>query len=153
MRFVVLVLCAWSACAQSGYRIETFAGTAYGGDGKLATLAPLLQPQGMAVDRDGSIVFADAADHRVRRITSGGIIQTIAGDGIPGFSGDGLPGAAARLETPYGVAFGPNREIYIADLGNHRVRVVGIDGVIRTFAGGGESDPHSMSPSRHQARS
>jgi uncharacterized protein (TIGR03437 family) len=104
----------------------------------------LLQPQGLAVERDGSILVADAADHRVRRITPGGIIHTVAGDGIAGFRGDGWPATSSRLRTPYGVAVGPNREIYIADLGNGRVRVIAADGTISTFAGGGEVVPADL---------
>jgi serine/threonine-protein kinase len=141
VRFAVLTLCLWSAAGQTLYRTEPFAGSGYAGDGRSATLAPLLQPQGLAVDRDGSIVVADAADHRIRRITPNGLIYTIAGDGVAGFSGDGLPAGVSRVQTPYGIAIGPNRELYIADLGNGRVRVVSPDGIIRTFAGGGEQLP------------
>lgn len=144
MRFAVLIMCVWSAAGQNLYRIEAFAGSEFAGDGKSALAAPLLQPQGIAVERDGSILVADAADHRVRRITPAGFIQTVAGDGVPGFGGDTLPAKASRLQTPYGVAVGPNGEIYIADLGNGRVRVIGPDGVIRTFAGGGETVPADL---------
>ena len=109
MRFVVFMLCVCSAAGQSLYRIEPFAGTEYAGDGRAAIFAPLLQPQGIAVERDGSIVVADAADHRIRRITPAGIIHTVAGDGIAGFRGDGSPATGSRLQTPYGIAIGLNR--------------------------------------------
>lgn len=144
MRFAVFMLCVCSAAGQSLYRIEPFAGTEYAGDGRAAIFAPLLQPQGMAVERDGSIVVADAADHRIRRITPAGIIHTVAGDGIAGFRGDGSPATGSRLQTPYGIAIGLTGELYIADLGNSRVRVISVDGMISTFAGGGEIAPADL---------
>ena len=144
VRFAVFMLCVCSAAGQSLYRIEPFAGTEYAGDGRAAIFAPLLQPQGIAVERDGSIVVADAADHRIRRITPSGIIHTVAGDGIAGFRGEGSPATGSRLQTPYGIALGLNGELYIADLGNCRVRVISADGAISTFAGGGEIVPADM---------
>ena len=122
MRFLVMVLVAVAAYAEPLYRVESFAGTNYSGDGQPAVIAPLIQPQGLAVDENGSIVVADAADNRVRRILPNGLIATLA----------------AGLQAPYGVAIGANREIYIADLGSNRVRLVKPDGTLTTFAGGGD---------------
>lgn len=132
MRFVLLAIWASAAFSEGLYRVDAFAGSNFAGDGGPAVEAPLVQPQGLAVDRDGSILVADPADHRVRRIRPNGLIDTVAGDGVPGLHG---------LQSPYGIAVGPNREVYIADLGNRRVQVVTLDGSIRTFAGGGEKDP------------
>ena len=64
-----------------------------------------------------------------------GIIMTFAGTGNPNFSGDGGPAAQARLNFPRGVAVDAKGVVYIADTDNHRVRRVGLDGVITTFAG------------------
>ena len=146
MRFAALILCAYTACSQTLYRVEEFAGSNYAGDGKAAVYAPLVQPQGLAFERDGSIIVADAGDHRIRRILPNGLIQTVAGDGWAGFAGDGGPAGASRLQTPYGVAVAPTGDLYIADLGNGRIRKIGQDGQIATFAGGGDQLPSTEVP-------
>ncbi len=129
MRSLLLFLCAsFAAPSQTTYSLEEYVGTDFAGDGKPALLAPLLQPQGLAGDRDGSILVADAADNRVRRITPDGIIHTVTTD----------------LQAPYGVAVGPNREVYIADLGNRRIRLVTVDGAARTFASGELQQPRNV---------
>ena len=66
-----------------------------------------------------------------------GIINTIAGNGTPGFSGDGGPASLARLNFPRDVAVGPDGSIYIVDAYNYRVRRIGTDGIITTVAGNG----------------
>ena len=65
------------------------------------------------------------------------IIETVAGVGEQGFSGDGGPAAEARLDNPSSVAFDAEGSLYISDYGNHRIRKIGIDGVITTIAGTG----------------
>ncbi|PYT34846.1 MAG: hypothetical protein DMG58_03785 [Acidobacteria bacterium] len=70
----------------------------------------------------------DANDHRVRKITPDETISTVAGDGFPGFRGDRGPASAARLSTPHGVAVDSASDLFIADLGNNRVRKVSPDG-------------------------
>lgn len=119
------------------YTIETYAGTLSNGDGRAATSAVLVQPQSVAADRAGNIYFADSGDHRVRRISPAGIIDTVAGTGSPGLKGDGGPALKAQLNAPYGIAVDLAGNLYIADLGNSCVRRVGADGVIQTVAGNG----------------
>jgi len=97
----------------------------------------LNQPEGIAVDRSGNVYFADAAVHRVRKVAADGSIQTVAGTGVAGFAGDGGPAIAALLNQPYGLALDKAGNLYIADLGNARVRRVTTDGAIQTVAGGG----------------
>ena len=65
------------------------------------------------------------------------MIETVAGTGVFGFSGDGGPATQAQLNSPYGVALDSQGNLYIADLGNARVRRIGLDGTISTVAGGG----------------
>jgi trimeric autotransporter adhesin len=121
------------------YTIQTVAGSSLVGDGGSALNAQLSDAQGLALDRQGNVYIADPNNHRVRKVNAAGIIQTVAGVGFPGFSGDGRPAAQARLNAPYGVAADGAGNLYIADLGNHRVRKVTPDGVITTVAGTGQA--------------
>ena len=126
-----------SVAAAQTYNIQTVAGSDANGDGGPALNALLSQAEGIAVDGAGAVYIADAADNRIRKITPDGKIQTFAGTGVAGFAGDGGPAAAALLNQPYGLAVDPSGNVYIADLGNARVRKVSIDGTIQTIAGGG----------------
>jgi uncharacterized protein (TIGR03437 family) len=125
------------ACFAATYTIQTVAGTDNTGDGGSALAAALSQPEGIAVDHAGNVYVADAAGNRVRIIAPNGSIQTFAGTGVAGSAGDGGPAIAAQLNQPYGLALDLAGNLYIADLGNGRVRKVSIAGVIQTVAGGG----------------
>lgn len=72
-------------------------------------------------------------------------ISTIAGNATQGFSGDGGLAASAQLSNPFGVVFDASGNLYIADTGNNRVRKVGLDGNISTFAGNGSSTESNVS--------
>jgi len=119
--------------------ITTVAGngnSAYAGDGGPATLASFSFPLGVTVDSADNIYVADAGNNRVRKITaSTGIITTVAGNGQAGFSGDGASAANATLNLPSDVALDGAGNLYIADAGNNRVRMVNSAGVITTIAG------------------
>jgi len=133
----VLVWAALAFGAADGppaYRIETVAGSGGNGDGGPATLAQIGAIQGIALDRSGNIYLSDTDHHRVRKISPAGIITTIAGTGVAGFSGDGGAAASAQLNLPYGLAVDLSGSLYIADLGNNRVRRVDSTGTISTFA-------------------
>jgi len=92
----------------------------------------------VAVDAKGVVYIADTQNHRIRRVGTDGVIATLAGTGSAGFAGDGGPATQARLNFPQGVAVDAGGNIYISDTNNNRVRRVGTDGTIRTFAGGGD---------------
>jgi uncharacterized protein (TIGR03437 family) len=125
---------------EAPYFIDTIAGGGDIGDGGPARAAQLGAVEGLAVDSAGNVYVADSLDNRVRRIDAGtGIIETIAGDGHAGGAGDGGPALAAQLRQPYGLAVDGAGNVYIADLGNRRVRKVSPDGTIVTVAGGGDS--------------
>ena len=122
--------------------ITRFAGTGRGGlglsgDGGPATSAQLRYVEGVAVDGQGNVYIADRGSARVRKVSRGGTITTIAGTGDYGFSGDGGPATSARLDSPHGVAVDGKGNLYIADLGNQRVRKVSRGGTITTIAGTG----------------
>jgi uncharacterized protein (TIGR03437 family) len=74
----------------------------------------------------------------VYRLDLSGTAVRVAGNGTPGFSGDGLPATSAQLKSPQGVAVDSAGNIYIADTGNERIRLVA-NGIISTFAGNGTS--------------
>jgi DNA-binding CsgD family transcriptional regulator/DNA-binding beta-propeller fold protein YncE len=105
------------------------------GDGGPATTAAISAALELAVAPGGSLHIADTNNHRVRAVDHGGIINTIAGDGIQGFGGDGGPAASARLSLPSDIAFARDGTLYIADTGNARVRAVSPSGIIMTIAG------------------
>ena len=110
-------------------------------DGVPATSAQLRSPSGLAVDRQGNVYIADFPDHRVRKVSPGGTITTIAGTGRGGFSGDGGPATSAQLFAPYGVAVDGQGTVYITDTQNYRVRKVtpGAQAASLTLTLGGSS--------------
>ena len=109
----------------------------FSGDGGPAAAASLYLPKAVTAGKDGSIYIADTYNNRIRRITSDGIINTVAGNGIAVFSGDGGSAAAAALNSPNGVAVANDGSIYISDGGNQRVRRISPQGIINTVAGNG----------------
>jgi hypothetical protein len=82
-------------------------------------------------------VLADMLNNRIRRVAPNGTITTVAGTGVAGYSGDGGPARQAELSLPRGIAALPTGELLIPDSGNNRIRLVGLDGRIRTVAGTG----------------
>ena len=110
-------------------------GEGFSGDGGPAAAAQLNGPEGVAVDAGGNVYIADSGNLRVRKV-SAGIITTVAGHGSGGFVGDGGPAGNAQLDNPSGVAMDSQDNLYIADTGNHAIRMVS-QGSITTVAGNG----------------
>jgi DNA-binding beta-propeller fold protein YncE len=122
--------------------ITTIAGNGFkgfDGDGGPASQASLNEPYGLAIDRDGTVYFADRLNRRVRKVDGRtGIISTVAGTGSSQFSGDGGLAVSAGLVEPNGVALDGHGKLYIADVADHRIRVVDLStGTITTFSGTG----------------
>jgi sugar lactone lactonase YvrE len=107
------------------------------GDGGPATHAIIDRPAGVAIDSKDNLYIV--GDERVRKVDAQtGIITTVAGTGVQGFSGDGGKADAATLTIPNDVEVDRSGNLYIADLGNLRVRKVdAATGVITTIAGNG----------------
>ena len=130
--------------AQTGI-ITTCAGSGeagYSGDRGPAIRAQLNEPYGIAVDSAANVYIADRHNHCVRLLDSvTGVITTFAGNGTSGFGGDRGPGSRAGMVEPNGLALDPaQRRLFIADVADHRVRVVDLaTGTISTFAGTGEA--------------
>lgn len=97
------------------------------------TLHDFLQPQGVTVSENGDLFVADSANHRVRKITSGGVVTTLAGDG-QGFS-DGQ-GAAAKFNSPRDVVVTKDDWVVVADCDNNCIRSITPEGMVTTLAGG-----------------
>jgi hypothetical protein len=91
----------------------------------------------VAVDSSGNLYIADTWNSRVRKVTRGGTISTVAGTGPWGYSGDGGPATSAQLIWPHGVALDSSGNLYIADSMNYRIRKVEPGGTISTVAGTG----------------
>ncbi|GAB3726663.1 NHL domain-containing protein [Spirosoma lituiforme] len=123
--------------------ITTIVGTAtqgYSGDGGLATAANLNRPNGLAIDAAGNLYIADQDNHVIRKVSSAGIISTVAGTGTQGYSGDGGRATAAQLKSPQWVALDRSGNLYITDTGNNVIRKVSTNGLITTVAGTGNRD-------------
>jgi uncharacterized protein (TIGR03437 family) len=141
-RVFCLFWAAWYASAAVSapgvvYTIATLAGSASIGDGGLATNAQIGNIQGIALDRQGNRYLSDTDHSLIRRIDAKGVITSIGGTGVAGYGGDGGPASAAHVNLPYGLAADLNGNLYIADLGNNRVRRIASDGSITTTAGTG----------------
>jgi sugar lactone lactonase YvrE len=120
---------------QAGYRVD--------GDGGQATSAYLYGPRGIWVSTTGTIFIADSDNHRIRSISTAGIINTIAGMGVKGYpngySGDNGAGTSATMGTSFGMIGDSNGNLYYSDLNANRVRKISSSGIVTTFAGNGVS--------------
>lgn len=135
---------------QAGHRISVFGNrslTVLAGAGDVGTpeadavgaAAHFNGPHHLLVGPDGHLYVADTFNNTVRRIDpSTGRVTRYAGTGEKGFGGDGGPAAAAQLNGAFAIDI-RNTTLYIADLGNRRIRAVDMSsGVIRTVAGNAE---------------
>ncbi|MEK6676717.1 MAG: hypothetical protein AABZ47_13825 [Planctomycetota bacterium] len=93
-------------------------------DGK-ASSAKFNFPTNVYANTDGSVYVSDTRNHAIRRIDPDGEnVSTVAGTGRRGFNSDNLSAAEALLDSPGGVVIHPDGRVFIADLGNNRVRVI-----------------------------
>jgi sugar lactone lactonase YvrE len=92
-------------------------------NGVITTVAGGLFLFGVALDAAGNLFIGDTNDNVIRKV-SNGVITTVAGDGIFGYSGDGGPATSAELAFPHAVAVDAAGNVYVADTGNSRVRVL-----------------------------
>jgi undecaprenyl-diphosphatase UppP len=121
--------------------ITTVAGTGrkgYSGDGGPALKAELNEPYEVRFDAE-NMYFVEMRNHLVRRVhLQSKTISTVAGNGTAGFSGDGGPGQLAALNQPHSIQLDTRGDLYVCDIGNHRIRRVDSrSGLIFTFLGTG----------------
>lgn len=125
--------------------ISTIAGTGtagFTGDGGLATSARLNNPVDVAYDATYNFLYiSDQSNRRIRRLNlTTGIISTIVGTGIAGYNGHGILATTARINNQWGGAVDAAGNVYIGDVGNHRIRKITLStGLISTIAGTGTS--------------
>jgi sugar lactone lactonase YvrE len=115
--------------------VSTLAGAAgiAGFSDGLGAAAKFNQPSGVAVDGNGVLYVADLGNNSIRRITSGGVVGTLAGWTNAGYA-DGL-GTNALLNGPAGVGVDGMGNVFVADTGNNTVRRIGSNGLVSTLAG------------------
>ena len=116
--------------------VSTLAGTAgtAGTADATGAAARFNTPTGVALDAGGNMYVADAGNHTIRKITTGGVVTTLAGTaGAAGTTN--ATGAAARFSGPTGVAVDAAGNVYVADAGNHTIRKITAAGVVTTLAG------------------
>jgi YD repeat-containing protein len=121
---------------------EYTVGGGFAGDGGPAANARLYFPTDVALDKQGNLYITDSYNHRVRKVSPDGMINTVAGFGasgpsVPGLSGDGGPATGAKMNTPWSVAVLPDGSLAVMEYGNHILRIINQAGVINTIAGMG----------------
>ncbi len=116
----------------------------YAGDGGDAKSAKLNEPYEIRFTKNGDMYFVEMMNNVVRKVDhQTGIISTVAGTSEKGFSGDGGSAIKATFNRPHSIAFDAEENLYICDIGNHRVRVVHAKtGIVSTFAGTGKKGPN-----------
>ncbi len=120
--------------------ISTIAGTGtngYNGDGISATAAQLNQVSSVAVDASGNVYVADQSNHRIRKISTTGIISTFAGTGTSGYSGEGGAATASNIASPSTIVFDAAGNLFIASSSSGRLLKVSPSGILTTYAGNG----------------
>ena len=124
-------------------RLTTVAGCGkkgYSGDGGPAVEAELNQPYEVRFDKSGNIYFVEMQNHLIRMVNAKtGIISTVAGTGERGYGGDGGPAVKAKFSSPHSIALDGRGGLYVADIGNHRIRRIDLEtGIVESIAGGNE---------------
>lgn len=103
----------------------------------VSTYASGLKPHGVVADSDGNLFVADGTNHVIKKISTDGTINILAGSSSSGFA-DGM-GSDAKFNNPNGIAIAPNGDLYISDFRNSRIRKVTQDGEVTTVAGTGST--------------
>ncbi len=116
--------------------VTTFAGTSgfSGSADGTGAAARFLFPYGIAIDSSSNLYVADTANNTIRKITTGAVVTTFAGNSISSGSADGT-GATARFSSPYGVTVDSSNNIFVADCGNNTIRKITPGAVVTTFVG------------------
>jgi sugar lactone lactonase YvrE len=122
-------------------KIQTIAGnenSGFTGDGGLAVSSPLQCPVDVTIAPGGNVLIADSCNYRIREVNAmTGVIQTVAGNGQPGYSGDGGLATSASIDYPTGIFVDPSADIFVSSTDGRIRKVSAINGIIQTVAGNG----------------
>jgi sugar lactone lactonase YvrE len=133
---VILILFALASALRAQDAVTTLAGQAFvsGAANGAGTNAAFSDPAAIVVDATGNFFVADSQNHAIRKITTNGVVTTFAGQlGVAG-SGNGT-GTGAQFNSPSGLAFDKNGNLFVSDTGNSMIREITSAGVVSTFAG------------------
>lgn len=131
------VLAIANSTKGKSYTVTTLAGSGSQGSTNGAGIeASFLFPYAVAVDGNGVVYVADRHNNKIRKVTSAGVVTTLAGSGVKG-SADGIS-TAASFNLPHGIAIdNTNGNVYVADTNSHKIRLITNSGVVSTVAGSG----------------
>lgn len=135
----LITLCCLSSISKAQI-ISTIVGNgslSHSGDGGSAISASLASPTGVAFDASGNMYIAEFTGNYIRKVSSAGIISTIAGTGTASSTGDGSAASSATLNNPSGIAIDGSGNIFIAEASGNRIRKINTSGIISTIAGTG----------------
>lgn len=125
-----------SSAPPLGASLAVYAGSSETGHlNGAARLAQFAGPFGLGIERGGTVYVADTGNHRIRSVTTTGLVLDLAGSGAEGYA-DG-PSATAQFSSPNAVTVGPDGTVYVGDAGNLRIRAISPSGVVSTLAGSG----------------
>lgn len=115
--------------------ISTFAGGIAGDQDGVGTNARFFSPSAIVTDAAGNMYITDEGNHKIKKISTSGVVTTIAGSGTSGYA-DGL-GTAAIFKSPHGIAVDPLGNLYVTDITGLRIRKITPVGMVTTLAGSG----------------
>jgi len=131
-----MILALAGAASGQQYTISAFAGGGTVQYPATATMVPISAPIAVALDSAGNVYFP-ATDNSIYKVDKADTLTRVAGNGRQGYSGDGGLATEAEFFDPRSIAIDSRGNIYVADDGNQRVRVISADGIVTTLAGNG----------------
>jgi sugar lactone lactonase YvrE len=131
------IICTIRKITSAGVVTILAGSDSYGSTDGTGTAATFTDPVGIAADASGNIYVADSGNETIRKITPAGVVTTLAGTAGTLGSADGT-GTAASFTNPEGVAVNASGNVYVADSGDNKIRMVTSAGVVTTLAGGGD---------------